>query len=384
VDAIGAAATTRAYSSAEDSETARLLLIDDDMQYRAVLAEILGDAGHEVIQVGSGLAGVEAAQRVHPDLVLCDVMMPGMDGYAVLAALRADSRFASTPFLFLTGMSAEHHSRAAINMGADDYLTKPVSTENLVKAVETRLARRDAGRREGDQRAEEIQRSVAFLLPHELRTPLTVILGGSDLLSALAGALSPEEITETATAIHNAAERLNRMVENYLMLVGIELARLGSADGKTQAFAGACGPDEVAVSAKQNAAKHDREADLDLALANIELPLAPPYAAKIVAELVNNAVKFSEPGKRIGVTLRAADGRLSLEVSDHGRGLSADEIAQLGAFRQFNRAAFEQQGSGLGLALVKGIVDASRGTFDLLSTPGEGTTARVSWPRGGT
>ena len=232
---------------------ARLLLIDDERDLREVLAEVLHDAGHEIAQAASGSAGVEAAQETHPDLVLCDVDMPGMDGYAVLAAIRADPSLASTPFLFLTGLAAEHHARAALNMGADDYLTKPVSNADLVKAVEARLARRDAGRREADRRVDEIQRSVAFLLPHELRTPLTVILGGSDLLRERASELAPEEIAEMATAIYKAGRRLNRMVENYLLHVGMELVRLGSAGPDPRAFAGQCGPEQVGASARERA-----------------------------------------------------------------------------------------------------------------------------------
>jgi two-component system sensor histidine kinase/response regulator len=359
---------------------ARLLVIDDDTEVRNVLAEILGEAGHEITQAASGPAGIEAVQHAPPDLVLCDVDMPGMDGYAVLAAIRADSRFASTPFLFLTGLTAEHHARAAIHMGADDYLTKPVSNEDLINAVEARLARRDAGRREADRRVDEIQRSVAFLLPHELRTPLTVILGCSDLLREMCRELAPEEIAEMATAITKAGQRLNRLVENYLVRVGMELARVGSAEPDRRAFAGRCGADQVGATARECAREHERDEDLDLALEGVDLPLAPPYAGKIVSELVDNALKFSVAGKRIQVALGAVGGRVTLGVVDQGRGLTADELAQLGAFRQFNRAVFEQQGSGLGLALVKGIVEASRGTFELFSTPGEGTTARASWP----
>jgi two-component system sensor histidine kinase/response regulator len=98
-----------------------------------------------------------------------------------------------------------------------------------------------------------------------------------------------------------------------------------------------------------------------------------------VSELVDNALKFSDLGKEVHVFLRTADGRVLLEVVDQGRGMTSDELAQVGAFRQFGRAVFEQQGSGLGLALVKGLVDASLGTLDLRSTPGQGTTVRASW-----
>ena len=183
-----------------------------------------------------------------------------------------------------------------------------------------------------------------------------------------------------AGVIAKAGRRLHRMVENYLLHVGMELARLTAAPPATGAFAGDSGAAEVGPCALERAREHGREADVDLDLADVSLPVAPPYAGKIVSELVDNALKFSERGQRIRVTLAASGGKVTLEVADHGRGLTADELAQLGAFRQFNRVLFEQQGSGLGLALVKGVIEASLGTLEILSTPGEGTTARASWP----
>lgn len=121
---------------------ARVLLIDDDDAVREVHAELLGMAGHQTMHAGTGAAGIEAIRSARPDLVICDVSMPGMDGYAVLEAVRADPQRASTPFLFLTGLGTRHHFRAAMSLGADDYLAKPVRQDDLLAAVDARLARR--------------------------------------------------------------------------------------------------------------------------------------------------------------------------------------------------------------------------------------------------
>jgi len=96
---------------------------------------------------------------------------------------------------------------------------------------------------------------------------------------------------------------------------------------------------------------------------------------------VDNAIKFSEPGKPIRVSLAAAGGNATLTVADSGSGMTPDQIREVSAFRQFNRAVFEQQGSGLGLVLVKGIIEASGGALALTSSLGQGTTARATWSR---
>jgi two-component system sensor histidine kinase/response regulator len=358
---------------------ARVLLIDDDDALRELHAELLGAAGHQTMEAGTGATGIEAIRSKRPDLVICDVSMPGMDGYAVLAAVRADPHLASTPFLFLTGLDARHHFRAAMSLGADDYLAKPVRQEDLVAAVEARLVRRATERRESERRVAELRRSVSFLLPHELRTPLTVILGGSEMLRELHREMTPEEIGEMATAISKAAQRLHRMAENYLLYVGMELERLAAAEAPARALSGAAGADLVRDATNAQARDYGRERDVQMDLADATLPVAEPYVRKIVSELVDNALKFSEAGKPIKVSVTASGPSVTLAVADAGRGMTPDQVRDVGAFRQFNRAVFEQQGSGLGLVLVKGIIEASGGTFDLRSGVGEGTTVSATW-----
>jgi signal transduction histidine kinase len=192
--------------------------------------------------------------------------------------------------------------------------------------------------------------------------------------------MTPEEIGEMATAISKAAQRLHRMAENYLLHAGMELQRLAVSESTTRALAGAADADLVRDAARAQAREHGREQDVEMELADARLPVAEAYARKIVSELVDNALKFSAAGKPIEVSLTAPGETVTLAVADAGRGMTVDQIGEVGAFRQFNRAVLEQQGSGLGLILVKGIVETSGGVFHLRSAIGEGTTASATWP----
>lgn len=120
---------------------AKLLLIEDDASQRFVAAFALKKAGHDVVEAIDGPAGLAAIEQSPPDLVVCDVMMPGMTGYDVLARLREDSRFATLPFILLTAMADRQHMRQGMVSGADDYLTKPYKPDELCQAVESTLAR---------------------------------------------------------------------------------------------------------------------------------------------------------------------------------------------------------------------------------------------------
>lgn len=119
----------------------KILIIEDEPEMRRNIAALLRFKEYEPVVAENGRVGVELARRESPDLILCDVMMPEMDGYDVLRALQADTRLALIPFIFLTAKGEKEDLRSGMNLGADDYLTKPVGNEDLVQAIETRLRR---------------------------------------------------------------------------------------------------------------------------------------------------------------------------------------------------------------------------------------------------
>ena len=356
---------------------ARVLLIDDEADLRKVMGEILAGAGHETVLAANGAEGLDALRRDPPDVVVCDVNMPGLDGYGVLKAIRADPHLASLPFLFLT---SETEVRAGMRSGADDYLMKPVSADDLLAAISARLARTEATRRDADRRVDEMRRAVAGLLPHELRTPLTTIIGSARLLQEFGADFGAEEIKEMATGILKAGQRLHRMAENYILYADLELRRLSRAGADGEALAGSSGAAEVTSAATDVAVQSGRQPDLELDLHESVVRLAPAYLRKVVSELADNAFKFSSPGTPVRVSLTTAASKSVLAVVDQGAGMAPDQVRRVGAFQQFDRARFEQKGSGVGLALVRAITEATGGHLEIASRPGEGTTVRIDWP----
>jgi len=119
-------------------------VIDDEAKLRKQFSALLSLEGFSVIEARNGREGVELAQREQPDLVLCDITMPEMNGHRVIESLRADARTAHLPFIFLTGWSERGDIRTGMNLGADDYLTKPVDPDELITAVKARLRRAEA------------------------------------------------------------------------------------------------------------------------------------------------------------------------------------------------------------------------------------------------
>jgi DNA-binding NarL/FixJ family response regulator len=136
----------------------KILVVDDQPALRKNLARLLQLEGHEVVTVETGRLAVEAVRAANPDLILCDVMMSGLDGYGVLQALRAEPATATIPFIFLTARGTKFDQRSGMNAGADDYLIKPVDREDLLAAINARLQRK----------AMHAQQAVAQVVPLRL------------------------------------------------------------------------------------------------------------------------------------------------------------------------------------------------------------------------
>lgn len=119
----------------------KILVIEDEPEMRRNITTLLRYHDYQPVAAENGRVGVEAARREKPDLILCDVMMPELDGFGVLQALQVDASLARIPFIFLTAKGEKDDLRSGMNLGADDYLTKPVPSADLVRAIETRLRR---------------------------------------------------------------------------------------------------------------------------------------------------------------------------------------------------------------------------------------------------
>ena len=119
----------------------RILVIEDEPEMRRNITTLLRFKDYQPIAAENGRVGIEIARREQPDLILCDVMMPELDGYGVLRSLQADAKLALIPFIFLTAKGEKDDLRSGMNLGADDYLTKPVGIDDLVLAIEARLNR---------------------------------------------------------------------------------------------------------------------------------------------------------------------------------------------------------------------------------------------------
>jgi two-component system, sensor histidine kinase and response regulator len=359
----------------------RILIIDDDRSVRESILELLQAEGFQTFVAENGDRGVEVAKQHLPDLILCDVVMPHLDGYGVLMALRQNSDTATIPFIFLTSMDKRDNFRQGMELGADDYLTKPCSSAELLKAIAGRFEKHQVLHTESQKQLDNLRKSIALSLPHELRTPLNSIMGLSEVLIEDYETIERPEILEISRNIYKSGDRLYRLIQNFLLYVELELSLRDPARRAVFLNGESHYPQVLIASIATQIAKcHDREADLNLNLQNARIQITEIHLKKVIEELTDNAFKFSQPGTPINITAVAAPQDLTLYISDRGRGMTPDQIASLGAYMQFERKFYEQQGSGLGLAIAKRLVELHNGIVEVESVPGQQTIVQVTLP----
>lgn len=351
-----------------------ILIIEDEEALREALIDLLHFEGYQAVGAADGLAGLQAARERHPDLIICDIRMPLLDGYGVLLELSRSPETSSIPFIFLTAHASREYLRRGMTLGADDYVTKPFAHEELLAAIRTRLQKQTRVRAAYEQRIEHFREQLMHTLPHEFRTPLTAVLGYAEVLAADAAAntLDPGRTLEMAQAIVQAGNRLHRLVENYLLYAQVEILKLDEARLAVLRTQVTPHPDfEIDSVCRREASLVEREKDLVVGGEPHAVATGEDTLRKIAQEVVSNAFKFSAPGQPVEVHYAPDRAHFAIQVRDHGRGMTREQIQQVGAYMQFNRKLYEQQGSGMGLIVARRLAELHQGWLHM-DTPADG------------
>jgi two-component system, sensor histidine kinase and response regulator len=272
-----------------------ILVIEDEPELRESLSDMLSFEGYNVISASDGLEGANMAREHLPDLILCDILMPKMDGYEVLATLKQELSTAMIPFIFLTALSDQKKIRAGMNKGADDYIVKPFLRRELLDAIQSRLDKNSMFKGYSDQNLEKLRKNIISFLPHELITPLNGIISFGEIIKDHATVLSTSELSEMGAFIFESGRRFYDLVQKYLLYVQI-------AVNKSTGYAQLLIADTAAMIGEftnETAARYQRSEDLTLNLRNIPVYLSAEELQIIVKELTDNAFKFSVKGSPV-------------------------------------------------------------------------------------
>jgi two-component system sensor histidine kinase/response regulator len=367
----------------------KILVIEDEADICAEVMQWLQYEHYTPIGAADGRSGLAAALYEAPDLILCDITMPDMNGYEVLVEVRGNARLGQIPFIFLTAATDRNAMRRGMDLGADDYLTKPFTHAEVLNAVRSRLGKKAALDAQMQSQVETMRQTFAgseaqrmlrsrmlAMFAHDFRNPLSWILASSEVLRDPAAHLTPERRTRQLDRIDGAVQQLLQMLDDMIAAAEVESKRIEFAPTPMDL------PALVEATIDEFRLIDQEAHQFTLHNAFHHMLIADPKLIKrILTNLLSNAIKYSAAGTEISVKLEERNHDVYLEVQDHGMGIPQDSLPHL--FEPFYRAVNAQsmKGAGLGLAIVKECVDCHQGSIDVVSEIDNGTRFVVRLPR---
>lgn len=335
-----------------------ILVIEDDLNIRESISELLNHKKYHVITAKDGDEGMLLAKQGQPDLIICDVMMPGTDGHHVLKAIRSDDALANTPFVFLTAKAQHDDVREGMKLGADDYLIKPFKAKDLFDAVESRLTRLNQVKKEYAQKLKVIKPLEQKLIKQGLETPLQGIVEFSKMLLTHFDSYSKEEIQNFIKRISTSAFNLNKKITNIILFQSLEKAKYDKTTRKSLS-SGSCKIKDEVVRKKlvEVSVAHGRDMDVFIHLIeDKKVNISEQNLIYVLQELFDNAFKFSNKGDLIEVQGSISGDYYELNIENKGNAINTDHQ---------NEHTHKNVGPELGLNVTSRLMELNDGRIKL-------------------
>ena len=369
-----------------------ILIVDDEEKNIKLIKGILASEQYHVFGALSGEEAITMVPDICPDLILLDIMMPGMDGFEVCRRLKEDEMTRMIPIVMVTALDEKEHSVKAMKVGADDFLTKPVDHTELqvriksllrIKAYHDTLLesyREIAEKNEKLQELERMKEELTHMIIHDLRSPLMVVSANLELLQMDGKSLSEKQLHKIEVSVRNCAE-INQLIQGLLDTHKMEEGKLEPDKETVDPVALA---DEVVeqfstqAEAKQMSLSFTKPHDIP------STRLDPHLIKRVLTNLLSNAIRHTPKGGTIEVDMDLVEPEkesICLRVRDSGNGLAPQYHQKI--FNKFEQLSLKESGvicgaSGLGLAFCKMAVEAHGGTI-WVESEGEGKGATFNF-----
>ena len=345
----------------------KILVVEDNNSMRIEICDILKMENFEVFDTADGLLALEIAKQKLPNLIISDIMMPILDGYQLHEELIKEPLTQDIPFIFISALADKEYIRKGMNMGADDYLTKPVSAENLVETVKRIIEKSQ----KYHNQINALRKNVGYFLPFEMRTPLNRIIAFSEYLLNELNIIAKSEILKVLQFILKNEKHLEPITEDSLVLSKLFNQQINSNFLiNLSSFPPIDTKKSILHILKKIDAKSQRLSDLQIHISDVKLQIYLENFEKIVEALLQNALELSFAGIKIEIVSGFLNRKYYLVVENEYQEDLDEEISNLKDYIEFNPMPCKQKKIGLKLAIVKKIVEIYKGKLELTIKPG--------------
>jgi two-component system, sensor histidine kinase and response regulator len=356
-----------------------VLVVDDNPTNLQLLIEYLDEMGFETLLARSGEGALEQARHARPDIILLDIMMPGMDGFEVCEQLKADPETRTIPVIFMTALTETEDKIRGFDLGAVDYITKPFHQKEVLARISTQLTIQRQNRELAELNA--MKDKFVAIVATDLKNVFDTIIGPSRLLADSLTIFSEKEIRSIAKRLHRAAQDTMGMLEKIIDWVNIQRGEMTFSPGVVDL--------RERVTAAMESFREMAERK-EIALRETIPPDLAVFADQertgtVLENLIKNAVQFTRPGGEVVISAKPVDDAVEVSVADTGVGMSERNRKKLFRIDEtYKKVGITgKEGTHLGLIICKEIVEASGGTVSVESELGKGTTVRFTLPRPG-
>jgi len=352
--------------------TKKILIIEDQSENISVLFDFLEQYHYELLVATDGESGLEVAAEKIPDIILLDVMMPGLNGFETCRLLKQRPELKEIPVIFMSALSELENKITGFEVGAVDYVTKPFQQQELLMRIRTHLKIYNL-QRELVQKNHELDAFV-HTVAHDLKNPLNAIVGSTHLLELAREDGDTEMFSEFLTMVRQAAGKASDIIDALLLLAG--------TSRHTQLFISTFDMGTVLTKVRERLAFMLKEYQGELRIPE-QWPFVAGYPAwveEIWVNYISNALKYGGIPPLVELGMDERETMVRFWVRDNGPGLSEAEQTQL--FVPFTRLhTHRAEGHGLGLSIVQNIVFKLGGQVGVESTLGQGSTFYFILPR---
>lgn len=360
-----------------------ILVVDDNPLIQNVLKSLFSSIDYTVYTSSNGQEALQVLSSKAIDVIVCDVMMPEMDGYDLHIQVRDTADLCHIPFVFLTALGGDDDRLEGKSAGADDYIVKPFDPTELLAIVKGKVKRSQGLKKMSEQRYDAYRKRVIHTLSHEFRTPLVAINTGTELLLEQEGGFDVPKVTNLLQAIQRGGQRLEKLVNDFMLLQQVEAGiarRLYEARHREK--------DLTNVVSQYFASKRNELEEQGFTLNEAYtcsenfVDIYEPHIMDILERVISNASKFCTDHKEIEVQIFPLGEEVAVEIRDRGIGIDVEKMHEaIDVFGQINRDKLEQQGGGLGLAIAARYAAIHNGRIEFQNRDGGGSIVRLVLPR---
>ena len=363
----------------------KLLVVDDVQTNVLLLKALLSKEGYGILVANNGQEALEVIRNENPDLILLDVMMPGMDGFEVAERLKSEEYRCEIPIIFLTALDDTQSIVNGFKLGAGDFISKPFRKEELMVRIKHQLSL-VAARRIIEEKNEELRKTIAgrdkmySVIAHDLRSPMASMkmLLNTIMMSVEKDKIDPD-IFDMLEMSNKTSEEVFSLLDNLLKWTKSQLGKLTVIPQKLDISGLADGVVEVTNSVAE--VKHIKliRTDHESFFVYVDIEMIK----SILRNLISNAVKFSNPDSEIKVGIKAEDGKVIVSVTDSGKGIKKEDQHKLlkDSTHFTTYGTNSEEGSGLGLLLCRDFARKNGGELWFESEENLGSVFSFSFPQ---